>query len=261
MYVTEKEVENFMGIAHTDLKADGETMTDQQWHDLVKYYQIGIQDMVHRYCRVKTFDPTSTTALVTEYKSGRGYSDDTSIYVRGSSLHDVSDYDERDYTFYLNHLYYAGTVTTGSTTLTRAPLIVEENTASENAIPIWATRTEQTSLVAGDYRVITEEELTMLRFHASVPRYGRQNIRLTYYTGYDPASDQFKSIKLQILRCFKNFVMLKKKTQEPFTIRAHAVRDFATMFDPFDESHILGDMEKMALEPYRRLVIPGAMFD
>jgi hypothetical protein len=257
VYVTSSEVEEFTGIAYTDMKVNGETMDEGQWNEFVRIYQVPIQDMVHRFCRVPTFDPTASNALCVELKSGRGATADELPYNLGStSIYTSADYQPGDIEFYLKNLYYTGTI--NSTTY--APLVIEENVSSENAIPSWSTRTAQTGVVAGDYRVITEDELTLIRFHTNVPKKGYWNLKFTYYTGYDHASDQFKTIKLQILRCFKNFVMLKKKTQEPFTIRAHGVRDFATMFEPFDESHILGDMEKMALEPYRRFPITGDMF-
>jgi hypothetical protein len=257
MYVTASEVGEFTGIAYTDMKIDGETMTEAQWKSFVNTYQVPIAELIHRYCRVVTFDPTSPNALVTEYKSGRGNTSDDLPYVRGAtSVYGSGDWALSDIEFYLKHLYYTGTINN----VLKAPLIIEEDTASVNDIPAWVARTPRSSHSGGDYALYTEDELTMVRFHNNVPRKGMQNVRFTYYTGYDPASDQFKAIKLQVLRCFKNFVFLKKKIQEPFAIRAHGVRDFQTMFDPFDESHILGDLEKMALEPYRRFPITGDMF-
>jgi len=257
MYVTASEVETFTGIAHTDLKVAGVSMSDAQWIDFVETYQVPIADMIHRYCRVITFDPTASNALQVEYKSGRGNTSDELPYIRGSTgLYGSGEWLPNDIEFYLKHLYYTGTVNG----VLLAPVVVQEDTADKAGIPVWETRTVRSALAGGDYEVYTEDELTMIRFHTNVPRKGTTNVRFTYYTGYDPASDQFKAIKLQVLRCFKNFVLLKKKIGEPFTIRAHGVRDFQTMFDPFDESHILGDLEKMALEPYRRFPIPGDMF-
>jgi hypothetical protein len=257
MYVTASEVGEFTGIAYTDMKVDGETMTEAQWKQFVTVYQVPIADMIHRYCRVVTFDPTAANAIVTEYKSGRGNTSDELPYVRGgTSIYGSGEWLPNDVEFYLKHLYFTGKINN----VLKAPVIVEEDTADKLSVPSWNKRTQRSMSVAGDYEVYTEDELTMVRFHNNIPRKGMQNVRFTYYTGYDPASDAFKAIKLQVLRCFKNFVMLKKKTQEPFAIRAHGVRDFQTMFDPFDESHILGDLERMALEPYRRFPIPGDMF-
>lgn len=257
MYVTASEVETFTGVSYTDFKVNGETMTDAEWTDFVTTYQIPIAGMIHRYCRVVTFDPAATNALVVEYKSGRGATQDDLPYVRGSTgVYNSGDYSTNDIEFYLKHLYFVGTVNG----VTKAPVVVEEDTACVTAVPAWTARTARSSITGGDYGVYTEDELTRIRFHNNVPKQGDNNIRFTYYTGYDPTSEEFKTVKLQVLRCFKNLVMLKKKSQEPFTIRAHGVRDFTTMFEPFDESHILGDQEKMALEPYRRFPIPGAMF-
>lgn len=257
MYVTADEVEKFMGVAYTDLKAEGRAMTKDEWIDFVRVYQVPIADMIHRFCRVPTFDPTSTNALQVEYKSGRGNTSDDAPYIRGSTgVYTLGDYLPNDIEFYLKHLYFTGTINS----VNYAPVIVEEDTADKTATPAWWARTVRSNVSGGDYEVYTEDELTRIRFHNYVPKFGYNNIRFTYYTGYDPASDQFKVIKMQVLRCFKNFVMLKKKLGEPFTIRAQGIRDYQQMFEPFDESHVLGDQEKAALEPYRRFPITGDMF-
>jgi hypothetical protein len=257
MYVTATEVETFMGISHTDLKVEGRTMTDAEWNDFVAVYQIPVSELIHRYCRVPTFDPFADNALVVELKSGRGCTADDQPYIRGSTgLYEGGDYLPNDIEFYLKHLYYTGQV--GS--VTRAPLVVEEDTADKASPWAWTARTPRSAVTGGDYELLTEDELTYVRFHVNVPRKGNQNVRMTYYTGYDPASPQFQTIKLNVMRCFKNFVMLKKKIGEPLTIRAHGVRDFQSMFEPFDESHILGDLERASLEQYRRFPVPGDMF-
>jgi hypothetical protein len=258
MYVTPNDVETFMGIAHTDLKVEGRNMTDAEWIDFVAVYQIPIAELIHRHCRVPTFDPTASNALVVEMKSGRGCTNDDFPYVRGStSVYGLGTYLPNDIEFYLKNLYYPGGTING---VTYPALVVEEDMAVKTAVPDWDTRTERSALSGGDYEVLTEDELTLVRFHNQIPQQGNQNVRMTYYTGYDPSSPQFGVIKLNVLRCFKNFIMLKKKTQEPLTIRAQGARDYQTMFEPFDESHILGDLEKMSLEPYRRFPVPGDMF-
>lgn len=257
MYVDATEVEVFTGVAYTDLKVAGRTMTEAEWADFVRTYQVPIAELVHRFCRVRTFDPLASNAQVIEYKSGRSYTSDDYPYIRGSTgVYNSGDYKPGDVDYYLSHLYFTGT----ANGVTRAALIIEEDTAGQTAIPSWVARTPRDVAAAGDYMVWTQDELTQIRFHTNIPKPGFNNVRCTYYTGYDPASDQFKTIKLQVLRCFKNFVMLKKKLQEPFTIRAQGVREYQQMFEPFDESHILGDQEKAALEPYRRYPITGDMF-
>jgi hypothetical protein len=257
MYVTASEVEGFLGMAYTDFKVDGRSMTDGEWIDFVRTYQVPIAEMIHRFCRVPTFDPTASNALQVEYKSGRGQTDDDAPYVRGSTgVYSLGQYLPNDIEFYLKHLYFTGKVGTQDFD----PIVVEEDTADKTAAPSWVARTARGTGVGGDYELYTEDELTQIRFHGYIPKKGYNNIRFTYYTGYDPASDQFKAIKLSVLRCFKNFIFLKKKLQEPFSIRAQGVRDYQQMFEPFDESHILGDQEKAALEPYRRFPIPGDMF-
>jgi hypothetical protein len=156
----------------------------------------------------------------------------------------------------LRNLYLTGT---GPAT-TYAPIVVEEDTDSTSTPYSWVTRSARSSTTGGDYQVFTESELTLVRYHNNVPRQGKRNVRFTYYTGYMQDSAEFGDIKLQILRCFKNLIMSKKKIQEASTIRNYAVRDYSQMFEPFDESQILSDSEKMALERYRRLPLDGPMF-
>lgn len=256
-YVTSKEVEAFVGVAYTDLKVNGETMTEAQWKDFVEVYQIPVADMIHRYCRVPTFDPTSPQGLVVEIRNGHCATDQDIPYARGSTYSTGVDYYPYDYEYYLQNLYFTGTVNG----VTYDPVLVEEDTQDKTATPIWFSRTIRSVTAGGDYEVITRDELTSVNFHNNFPRSGRNNLRFTYYTGYDPASPQFKDIKFNVLRCFKNLVMLKKKLGEPFTIRAHGARDFQTMFEPFDESQILSDIEMRALEPYRRIPMPGDMYE
>jgi len=354
-YFTVQEIEAFVGVAYTDFKEAGVTMTPAQWQAWLMDVSKGVCQMVHRYCRVPTFDPTDSVALVTEIRNGRG-----------SSNHDGS-MDEpmpRDITFYLKNLYYTGTIN-GTT---YASLVVQEDINDKSLPPAWVTRfsrpaaaqyeqdtitilssptsagtiyvyfngnyqitipitagetiasmmsaiaayspvTDNTGVVwtavnnsgasvtwtasvsgpqqpvncvitgntiyyyvtqnvqgnyasGGDYELVTQDELTEVRFYNNIPRKDYNNVNFTYTTGYDPNSYQFADIKNSIKRMIKNYVMLKKKIQEPTTIRAHGARDYTTMFEPFNEEQILSDMEKQALEPYRRFPIPdGPAFD
>ena len=241
-YFTVGEFKAFTGFSARDMKIDGVQMSDPQLTQLVDDYQPMIAQMVHRYCNVESFMPT----LVTELKSGRGASDDDT---------QVSDYIESDVAFYLRHLYVTATTPT-----VYAPIVVQEDLGAPTGAESWTTRTARTSVVGGDYRVITETELTYVRFHANIPRKGNSNVKFTYYTGYLPASAQFQDIKLQVMRAFKNLIMTKKKVQEATTIRNYGVRDYSSMFEPFDESSILSESEKTALDRYKRLPLDGPMF-
>lgn len=242
-YVTKEDVQLFMGFSNKDLKINGVQMSDSEFQSFVKIYEPKIAQMVHRFCNVKSFEPT----LIVEYKNGRGTSDDDSS---------TSDYLDSDVEFYLRNLYLTG----AGPIATYAPIVVEEDVASTSTPFDWELREARSSTTGGDYQVFTESELTLVRFHNNIPRQGNHNVRLTYYTGYMQDSAEFGDIKLQILRCFKNLIMLKKKVQEASTIRNYAVRDFSQMFEPFDESQVLSDSEKMALERYKRLPLDGPMF-
>jgi len=239
-YFTIQELKDLVGFSEKDMKTAGLQMNEVQFQGLVDLYEPKIAQMVHRFCYVTDFRPTQ----VTEYKSGRGASDDDSA---------TSDYLDSDVEYYLRNLYLSGP----SPTYT---LVVEEDMSPPTATPSWTIRTERSNTSAGDYQIFPEDELTLIRFHSNVPRAGKRNVRMTYYTGYAPTSAEFGDIKLQVIRAFKNLLMLKKKTQEASTIRNYAVRDYSQMFEPFDESSILSESEKTALERYRRLPLDGPMF-
>lgn len=240
-YVTLSDIKEFMGFSNKDMKINGVQMSDAEFESFVTTHVPQIEQMVHRFCNVISFEPT----LVTEYKSGRGASDDDSS---------TSDYLDSDVEFYLRNLYLT------NTSPSYVPIVIEEDMSAPTAAPSWTTRTARSASVGGDYQVFTDSELTYVRFHNNIPRQGKMNVRFTYYTGYLLTSKEYGDIKLQVLRAFKNLIMLKKKTQEASTIRNYAVRDYSQMFEPFDESSILSESEKSALERYRRLPLDGVMF-
>jgi hypothetical protein len=238
-YFTLQELKDFMGFSARDMKTAGVQMSDTEFGSFVQEYEPRIAQMVHRFCNVIDFRPT----LVTEYKNGRGASnDDTSR----------DDFLESDYSFYLRNLYL--------TDSTYIPIVVSEDLGSPTGAESWTTRTLRSSLAGGDYRVITDNELTEIRFHNNIPLEGYANVKFTYYTGYSLTSAPFQDIKLQVMRCAKNLIMMKKKVQEATTARNFGVRDFSTMFEPFDESSVLSQSEKDALERYRRYPLDGPMF-
>ena len=240
-YVTKDDVQAFMGFSNKDMKINGVQMSDAEFQAFVETHEPRIAQMVHRFCNVISFEPTA----VIEYKNGRGTSDDDTS---------TSDYLDSDVEFYLRNLYLIGP------SPPYAPIVVEEDTSPPTAAPAWVVRSVRTSIAGGDYRLITESELSHVRFHNNIPRQGNQNVRFTYYTGYLKTSAEFGDIKLQVLRAFKNLIMLKKKVQEASTIRNYGVRDYSQMFEPFDESSVLSDTEKTALERYKRLPLDGVMF-
>jgi hypothetical protein len=238
-YFTIQEIKDLLGFSARDMKTNGVQMSDTEFANLVDTYEPMIAQMVHRFCNVIDFRPT----LVVEYKNGRGASNDDTP---------TAGYLDSDVEFYLRNLYF--------TDDTRAPIVVEEDTAGATAIPSWATRTARSAVAGGDYRLLTDTELSYVRYHANVPRQGNANVRFTYYTGYAETSAQLADIKLQVMRAFKNLLMVKKKVQEATTARNYGVRDYSTMFEPFDESSILSETEKSALDRYKRLPLDGPMF-
>ena len=55
---------------------NGQQMESTDWISFCTTYIEVIAQVVHRYCNVPTFDPGQPEALITEYRSGRGPTDD-----------------------------------------------------------------------------------------------------------------------------------------------------------------------------------------
>jgi hypothetical protein len=247
MYFTVAELETFTGMANTDFKVAGVTMTPAQWSAFLTLMIPNVEQALHRYCNVTSFDPT--TAIV-ELHSGRGATNDE--YGSGANLGlafsgQGTAYIPNDTEFYLRELLYTMTS-------------VEEDTAPKTTIPAWVTRTARSAIVAGDYEVITKNETTLVRFHQNVPSAGNDNVRITYYTGYGTTSAQYLEIKLQALRMMSNLLLHKKKIQEALTIRAQGIRDYSQMFDIMNESAILTENIKLVLDKYKRWNIEGSIY-
>jgi hypothetical protein len=113
----------------------------------------------------------------------------------------------------------------------------------------------------GDYEVITKKELTLLSFYNNVPAQGENNVKLVYYTGYDPSSKPYQEIRLEILRCFKNLILLKKSVQAIAVVTATGSRDYSALAMQHTEAQILSSMETATLQRYKRLTMCGPMFD
>jgi hypothetical protein len=233
VYVTQTEIEQFTGFSYGDFKLGNRNMTEAEFEEFMLDLIPRVEQMIHRYCNVLSFSPTVNT----EYHDGRGPTDDTS---------GAPDYTDLDKTY---GIYY--------NVITTATFTAEEQTAAENAIPVWSARTLQTSLVAGDYRLITRNEYTKAYFFANVPKKGTANVRFTYYTGYSVGSPQYEEIRLAVLRACANALLLKKKMQEATTVRNYGTRDYSQMFDVFNEASILNENIKLTLDRYKRVKMPG----
>jgi hypothetical protein len=245
--ISNTTIENYTGVAYTDLMDNGAQMTAIQWAAFCTAYVEIIAQIVHRYCNVPTFDPTQPEALIVELRSGRGATDD-SVY--------PSTYTQNDQEFYLREIYFTGTI--GA--VTYAPLVVEVDTAGKTAIPAWTTRTVRSAAAGGDYEVITKRELTMVSFHNNVPGQGQNNVRFTYYTGYAPTSKPYGDIRFQVLRVFKNLILAKKGIQSVLTIFAQGTRDYSQLPNQYSEAQILSHMEESTLKRYKRCPIVGGPF-
>ena len=229
--VTRSDVEQYTGFKYSEFTENGLEMTEGQWVEFIEMLIPKITQMIHRFCKVYSFEP----ATFTEYHNGRGATNYDSA---------VCDYNEEDYTFYLRQLY-------------SDTMVVSEDTASKNAVPTWVTRAIRSSTVAGDYEIYQENDVTRIVYHNNIPAQGKNNVKFAYKTGYPLTSPQLNDVKFQALRAIKNVLLTKKKIQEASTIRNYGVRDYSQMFDAFSEGVVLDDKVKAGLEQYRRAVIPG----
>jgi len=229
--VTQAEIEQYSGFKYSDFTENGLEMTAVQWGAFVTSIIPKVTQIVHRYCNVYSFEPVAFTEL----HNGRGATNYDSA---------VADYNDEDRIFYLRQLF-ADT------------LVVSEDVANKNSIPSWQTRALRTAIVAGDYEIYQENDVTSVVFHNNVPLQGRTNVKFAYNTGYAAGSTQLSDIKFQALRAVNNVLLTKKKIQEAVSIRNYGVRDYSTMFDAFSEGVVLDDKIKAGLDQYRRAVIPG----
>ena len=74
--LTSTDITTFTGLAFTDFMINGQQMESTDWISFCTTYIEVIAQVVHRYCNVPTFDPGQPEALITEYRSGRGPTDD-----------------------------------------------------------------------------------------------------------------------------------------------------------------------------------------
>jgi len=238
-YVTASEIEEFMGMYHPDFMIGNTPMSEAQWQAFSTTNVPRVAQILHRYCNVPTFDLADSKSLVVEYQSGRGATNDDDK---------TSEYGDTDITFFLRQIYY--------TDGTHAAVVVEEDTNPKTSVPAWTARVVRSALVAGDYEVVSDRELTQIVFHNNVPILGRTNVRFTYYTGYLSTSPEYQDLKLQVLRMCENLLLLKKKVQEAASIRRHGVRNYSQMFDIFNESSVLTSQVKESLDRYKRFSLP-----
>lgn len=348
------DVEQFTGIAYTDMMINGQQMESSDWISFCATYIEIIAQVVHRYCNVPTFDPGQPEALITEYRSGRGPTDDWDY---------PPQFLPSDYQYYLRDLYYPGGTVNGATIpgllvyedvggktsppewvlrksrlsgatpevdailVTNGPstngtiqITVNNSTTANIAVTagqtiaqvcaaivaigsltdssgyIWTPTTDSVQYVwwtcgtaasvsvvqvnvqstgvvlnpyvqtagssgsGGDYEVITKKELTLLSFYNNIPAPGENNVKLVYYTGYDPSSKPYADIKFEILRVFKNLILAKKNIQAIAVVTAQGSRDYQAITQ-YGEGQILSHMELSNIQRYKRLTLAGPMFE
>ena len=129
------------------------------------------------------------------------------------------------------------------------------------ADPFGTSRPGDRPAWVGDYEVITKKEMTLLSFYNNIPAPGENNVKLVYYTGYDPSSKPYAEIKFEILRCFKNLILAKKNVQAIAVVTASGSRDYQSLSNQYSEAQILSHMEQSTLMKYKRLSLAGPMYD
>lgn len=134
---------------------------------------------------------------------------------------------------------------------------VQVNTASTGVVCNAYAQTTGSAGSGGDYEVITKREVTLVSFYNNIPAPGENNVKLVYYTGYDPTSKPYQEIRFEILRCFKNLILAKKSIQAVLTVTANGSRDYAAITNQYGEAEILSHMEQSTLKRYRRTFVAG----
>ena len=349
------DIEQFTGIAYTDMMINGQQMESSDWISFCATYIEIIAQVVHRYCNVPTFDPGQPEALQTEYRSGQGPTDDWDF---------PRQFLPSDYQYYLRDLYYPGGTVNGATIpgllvyedvggktsppewvlrksrlsgatpevdailVTNGPstpgtiqITVNNSTTANIAVTagqtiaqicaaivavgpltdssgyIWTPTTDSVQYVwwtcntaatvnmiqinvestgvvcnpyvqtsgssgsGGDYEVITKKELTLLSFYNNIPAPGENNVKLVYYTGYDPSSKPYQAIRFEILRCMKNLILVKKNIQAIAVVTSSGARDYQALANQYSEGQILSHMEMSTLQKYQRKTLAGPMFE
>jgi len=244
-YITRDEVEAYTGFNYKDFKESGKEMDETQWESFLISNISNIDQMINRYCNVTSFEPSTT---IVEYHSGKGASDDEGVTYSGYFLKPYSgSYIDSDREFYLREPYISMT-------------LVEEDVAAKTSVPSWTARLARSAVIAGDYEVVTKNELTKIIFWQNIPTFGYNNLRITYKAGYPISSPQYKEIKFCALRTMANFLLHKKKIQEAVNIRALGVRYYSQMFDIMNESALLTINVTTILDKYRRIPLDGDLF-
>ena len=131
--LSHSDIEQFTGIAFTDMMINGEPMTVTEWESFCTTYIEIISQVVHRYCNVPTFDPGQPEALITEYRSGKKATDDWDY---------PPQYLPQDYQLYLLYLYYPGGTVNG---VTLPGLTIYEDVGGKTAPPEWVLRKSRLS--------------------------------------------------------------------------------------------------------------------
>ena len=226
-YFSQTDIEQYTGFASTDFKQAGALMTSAQWADLTATIVLVVTQLVNRYCNVESFEPHQ----VTEYRNGLGATGDDDKYIDG------------DITFYLNE--YATGIT------------VYEDYNSKTGTEYFVARTARSTSATGDYDVATKFELTQIKFHDNYPREGWNNVKITYWGGYESGSTEMYELKQICSDIATEILKHKKKLQESTTIRATGVRDYAEMFKPENDLIYLTPGIQNRLHKYRKYRMGG----
>jgi hypothetical protein len=227
-YFSQSDIEQYTGYGSADFKQAGVTMNATQWAAFCTSIVDTTTQMINRFCNVTSFE----SHAVIEYHDGKGVQGDNDSYI---------DYDND---------YFLREYATGVTEVA----VDTYKSASMD----WATKWVRSTATAGDFSVATRYELTQIKFHNNYPSEGSDNVRITYWAGYDSGSVELNEIKNIGLRIAQNILVYKKKIAESMTIRSSGVRDYSEMFKPIDERLIFTEDIRRDLHKYRRYRMGGS---
>jgi len=238
-YVSILDVEAFTGFGAEDMKQGSFIMTASQWQDYCTNDLIPrIEQMVHRYCGVSTFDEHTKI----EFRNSPGEVEFLDTYLSWMTPGGPAAMGRSSYDFVLSE-----------------PCISVSSVAIRPSqwVDAWIPLVK-VGPTGGDWYTVTQDELTYVCLNR-VPPAGLGNIKIEYVAGYPDSSPQFREIQQIVLRIIRINLEEKLKFQQAGTIRNVGVRDYVEMYDinktPHKDAYYIPEDIVNELNRYRRLLL------
>lgn len=268
MYCTVDDVLLVSGFSNMDFNYNGQPMTSCQFEAYVNSLIEDVTVQINRYCNVDTFEEHTVTD---EYHTM------TTFDIPGSYR-----YTSYSTPFRVGGMFFAEQETDKARTVfpREQPVIqiekVEVNltswTGAQDAPQTWVELHERgkpwvdehgVEHIGGDYDVISYFETSKLYLVGKRPRYGKNNIRITYKAGFPKSNDIWKALRSACRIAIVNVLNYKFKQQQAVTLRASGMMDYASLvsFGNDGEYSYLSKEVKDILDKYRVSPLPNDMYE